>query len=94
MSTVYEIIKRFGNEGRIEFKPKSGRKCSISTPKLTQKFKRLLVNTNLSERLVVNKAGTDRATVQRIKAKCCINTRNCQTVPKYNEGQQKRAKTL
>ena len=47
----------------------------------------------MSERLVAAKVGTDRRTIQRIKAKCTINTRKCQTVPKYNESQQKRAKT-
>ena len=61
--------------------------------KLIQKVKTLLINTNLSERLVTAKAETNRNTVRRIKTKCTIKTRKCQTVPKYNESQQKRAKT-
>jgi transposase len=91
--TIYRIINRFESTGSSMFRPITGRKRSVSTPKNIKKVVKLLNFSNKSIREVANKVMIPKSTVQRIKENYGIRTRRCRTVPKYTVDQQNRAKT-
>jgi hypothetical protein len=92
-STIYEIIKRFDSSGSYKFRPKTGRKRSVATEKVTKKVVNLMKNSNRSERNTARKLEISKTTVHSIKERVGLKTNKCRTVPKNTKEQQNRAKT-
>jgi len=91
--TIYRIIKNFETTGTHVFRPKTGRKPSVSTPSVVKKVSKMVTNSNISEQEIANKLKISQKTVNRIKSKNDIKTRKCKTGPKYLKDQKRRAKT-
>jgi hypothetical protein len=91
---IIPIIKRYLKNGNITYKKPSGRPPTVSTSvninKVVRKFRQ---NPNTSVRIVSQQLKLARSTVSRIKLKKNIRGFRKQKAPKYQNGQEKRAKS-
>ena len=92
-SGLYNIIDRYLKNGTTEFKAKSGRPVSLSTPENVRKVKRYLNNKRNCLSFAAKRIGVSKKNVQDMKKRIGLKTRKCITVPKYTQKQEKRAKT-
>ena len=71
----------------------SGRPITVSTKKVVNKVKRLLISeTDVSIRKGCLRTGITKISFMRIKSKCGFKTYKSKYAPKYTEKQKKRAK--
>ncbi|KMQ82498.1 transposase, partial [Lasius niger] len=92
-TSVYQIIKKFGEHGSVADLPKSGRKKGSWDQKKERKIESLLLaNSKCSVRDIAKKVGVSVGTVQNTKKRCSIRTYKKQKIPKRSEEQQSRAK--
>ena len=91
-STIYKIIQRFERTDFVDFKPKTGRKRTVATPRLTRKVIEKMLNSNASVRKTARDVGLPKSTVQLIKQMEGLMTKKCPKEQKLSENQIKRAK--
>ena len=84
-NTIRAIIRRYIKTGSYECMPKSCRKRSVATPKVTNDVKRKLLNSNKSEQRVADEVKISRSTVHNIKRRLNIRTNKCTETPKYTQ---------
>ena len=92
-NTIYKIIQRFEKTGSADFKRKTGRKRTVSTPRVARKVVKKMLNSNASVRKTAREVGLPKSTVQLIKQREGLKTNKCPKAPKLTENQIKRAKT-
>ena len=93
VSTIYEVIRRYVNENRVDPLPHSGRKPSVKTPENIKRVQRLYgENPSITMAEVSAKLGISRLAVQRIKRVLGMKSYRKQKAPKYTDEQKTRAK--
>ncbi|KAF2878969.1 hypothetical protein ILUMI_27199 [Ignelater luminosus] len=93
-STIYDTIKRFEDNGNIEYKPLSGRPKTVATTQVIRKIKSAFEEKpGTSVRNLANKIKAARSTLSDIKIEqLYIITRTKKVVLRYIQNQEARAK--
>lgn len=93
-STISDVIKRFTEEGRVEYNMKSGPKPTKLTTRKLKKIKNTFIkNPSISVRNAAKECKISPTSLHNTKVKLKIKTRKKIVAPKQTEDQQNRCKT-
>lgn len=94
-NTIYSMLRRYDETGRLEYRKITGRPISKSTPVFVNNVKRLFTNNRaLSTRVAARKLKVSQGTVMKIKKDVLgIRAYKKRSAPKYIKNQKQRAKT-
>ena len=90
-NSIERVIRRFKQTGRDGYLKILGKPRSVTTPEMTKKVRKLLLNKNTSVRECALSVGIPKSCVQDIKKRENIKTYKCQTTPSYVNDQELRA---
>lgn len=92
--SIINVLKRYRDEGRVEFKKKSGRPATVNNKKNQNRVKSSFkTNPSTSVRNVGQKLSISKSSVARIKKTVGMKTRTKKKRPKYKKNQEIRART-
>ena len=91
-NTIYGVLRRFNKSGKEEYKITGGPR-TVSTPGVTKKVVKELVNKQTSVRECAVRHCLHPSTVQNIKSRENIKTLKCRKAPRYVNDQENRAQT-
>ena len=90
--TVYQVIKRFEDEGRVQYSKNSGPKPSVLTARKLNVIKnKFIQNPNISERKVAADYKISKGSVYNSKRKLHVKTKAKVLAPLYVKNQKERA---
>ena len=90
-NTIGGVIRRFNKTGRDRYLKIGGKARTVTTPEVTKKVSKLLINKRTSVRECALIAKISTKSVQNVKKWEGIKTYKCQTTPSYDNDQELRA---